>query len=59
MTKISGSGSASGSESISQRHGSTDPDTDPDPQQNVMDPEHWSKQDYKATPLCFALFAVV
>ncbi len=39
MTKIAGS--ASGSGSISQRHGSADPD--PDPPQNVMDPQHWTK----------------
>ncbi len=37
MTKIAGSGSASGL--ISQRHGSADPD----PPQNVMDPQHWEK----------------
>ncbi len=28
-----------GSGSISQRHGSADPD----PHQNVMDPQHWTK----------------
>jgi hypothetical protein len=37
MTKIAGSGSGS----ISQRHGSADPD----PHQNVMDPQHWIRQD--------------
>jgi hypothetical protein len=39
MMKIEGSGSASGS--ISQRHGSADPD----PNQNVMDPQHWTVMD--------------
>jgi hypothetical protein len=38
MTKIAGSGS------IGQSHGSADPD--PDPHQHVMDPEHWSPQNY-------------
>jgi hypothetical protein len=43
MTEIAGS--ASGSGSISQRHGAADPDPDPDPDpaQNVMAPQHWSK----------------
>jgi hypothetical protein len=43
MTKIAGSGSESESGSISQRHGSADPNPDPDPPQNVMDPQHCSR----------------
>jgi hypothetical protein len=35
MTKIAGSGSNN------QRHGSADPD----PPQNVMDPEHWHREE--------------
>jgi hypothetical protein len=39
MTKIAGSGS------ISQRHGSAEPDSP----QNVMDPQHWLKQNFVPT----------
>jgi hypothetical protein len=44
MRKKEGPGSESGSGSISQRHGSVNLDPDPDPHQNVMDPQHWRKQ---------------
>jgi hypothetical protein len=38
MAKIAGSGS------VSQRHRSADPNPDPDPDQNVMGPQHCSKE---------------